>query len=63
MVKKLAVVLFFYMILVVLLLPLAVTLLCGGFGKELPQEAKVLYGTGGEIQSQDILGIDFEKAE
>ena len=58
--KKLAAIIFFYMITVVLLLPLVVTFLCGGFGRDLPQEAKVLYGTEGEILWQDI---DFEKTE
>ena len=43
--KKLLGILFFYILLVVLLLPLAVTFLFGGLGKELPQEAKALYGT------------------
>ena len=43
--KKLLGILFFYSILVVLLLPLVVTLLCGGFSKAMPQQAKVLYGT------------------
>lgn len=42
--KKLLGIMLFYILLVVLLLPLAVTLLCGGFSKNLPQEAKALYG-------------------
>ncbi|WP_458407679.1 SpoIID/LytB domain-containing protein, partial [Anaerotignum sp.] len=43
--KKLLGILFFYIILVVLLLPLAVTFLLGGFSREIPQQAKVLFGT------------------
>ena len=42
--KKLLGIILFYILLVVLLLPLAVTLLCGGFSRGLPQEAKALYG-------------------
>lgn len=42
--KKLLSIVLFYIILAVLLLPLLVTLLCGGFAKELPQQAKALYG-------------------
>ena len=38
--KKLFAVLFFYCLLVVLLLPLAVTLLFGGFGAGFPREAE-----------------------
>ena len=37
--KKVLGMLFFYIILVVLLLPLMVTFLLGGFGRDLPQEA------------------------
>ena len=64
--KKLAAIIFFYMITVVLLLPLVVTFLCGGFGRDLPQEAKVLnglYGMGGETLQYGIQWIDFEKTE
>lgn len=43
--KKLLGIFFFYIILTVLLLPLIVTALCGGFRRDLPQEAKILYGT------------------
>lgn len=43
--KKLFGIMLFYILLVVLLLPLAVTLFCGGFSRDLPQEAKALYGT------------------
>ena len=42
--KKLLGIVLFYIVLAVLLLPLLVTLLCGGFAKELPQQAKALYG-------------------
>ena len=45
MMKRLFGLLFVYILLVVLLLPLAVTFFCGGFGRDLPREAKVLYGT------------------
>ena len=41
--KKLAAILFFYIITVVLLLPLVVTLLCGNYEGDMPQEAGVLY--------------------
>ncbi|WP_405726283.1 stage II sporulation protein D [Anaerotignum sp.] len=43
--KRLLGLLFFYILLVVLLLPLAVTFLCGGFRRDLPRETKALYGT------------------
>lgn len=43
--KKLLGIMLFYILLVVLLLPLAVTFFCGGFSRTLPQEAKALYGT------------------
>lgn len=43
--KKLLGIFFFYIILAVLLLPLLVTALCGGFRRDFPQEAKILYGT------------------
>ena len=43
--KKLLGIFFFYIVLAVLLLPLMVTGLCGGFRRDLPQEAKILYGT------------------
>ena len=33
-----------YVVVAVLLLPLLLTILCGGLGQELPQEAQVLYG-------------------
>lgn len=55
--KKLLGILFFYIILVVLLLPLAVTVLCGGFGKTLPQQAKALYGIA------DLAPLDSELEE
>ena len=57
MMKKLLGILFFYLILVVLLLPFAVTFFCGGFGKNLPQEAKVLYGI------EDLAPLDSELEE
>ena len=41
--KKLLGIMLFYILLAVLLLPLAVTVFCGGFGKALPREAKALY--------------------
>lgn len=41
--KKLFGMMLFYIILAVLLLPLLVTALCGGFHRELPQQAKTLY--------------------
>ena len=43
MMKKLLGLMFFYILLVVLLLPLAVTFFCGGFSKNMPQEAEVPY--------------------
>ena len=43
--KRLLGLFIFYILLVVLLLPLAVTFLCGGFRRDLPREAKALYGT------------------
>lgn len=52
--KKILGILFFYIILVVLLLPLVVTFLCGGFGKSLPRQAKALYGTA------DLVWLDSE---
>ena len=55
--KKLLGILFFYIILVVLLLPLAVTFLLGGFGRDLPQEAKALYGTA------DLASLESELEE
>lgn len=55
--KKLLGCLFFYIILVVLLLPFVVTFLCGGFGKDLPQEAKGLYGVA------DLVTFDSELEE
>lgn len=55
--KKYLGILFFYIILVVLLLPLMVTFLLGGFGRNLPQEAKVLYGTA------DLAPLDSELEE
>lgn len=55
--KKLLGMLFFYILLVVLLLPLAVTFLCGGFGRNLPQEAKALYGMA------DLAPMDAELEE
>ena len=61
--RKLAVLFFFYMILAVLLLPLAVTLVFGGFGRGLPREAKAAYELAAEPLPQDPQGIDFEKAE
>ena len=42
--KKLFCMVLFYIFLAVLLLPLLVTMICGGFSKNLPQEAKALYG-------------------
>lgn len=42
--KKLLGAIVIYILLAVLVLPLAVTLLCGGFRRDLPQEAKILYG-------------------
>lgn len=33
-----------YVVVAVLLLPLLLTMLCGGLGQELPQEAQALYG-------------------
>lgn len=42
--KKLLGAMVMYILLTVLVLPLLVTLVCGGFRQDLPQEAKVLYG-------------------
>ena len=55
--KKLLGIFFFYIILAVLLLPLLVTLLCGGFGTELPQQAKGLYGVS------DLIPLESELEE
>ncbi|MGN1230537.1 MAG: SpoIID/LytB domain-containing protein, partial [Anaerotignum sp.] len=55
--KKLLGVMLFYILLAVLLLPFLVTLLCGGFRKEIPQEAKVLYGLA------DLAPLDSELEE
>lgn len=55
--KKLLGMVLFYILLAVLLLPLLVTLLCGGFGKELPQQAKALYGLA------DLAPLDSELEE
>ena len=57
MMKKLLGILIFYVFLAVLLLPLVVTALCGGFGKHLPREAKALYGM------EDIVFFDEELEE
>ena len=55
--KKLLGIVLFYIILAVLLLPFLVTLLCGGFAKELPQQAKALYGLA------DLAPLDSELEE
>ena len=55
--KKLLGIVLFYIVLAVLLLPLLVTLLCGGFAKELPQQAKALYGLA------DLAPLDSELEE
>lgn len=55
--KKLFGIMFFYILLAVLLLPLLVTLLWGGFSRELPQEAKALYGLA------DLAPLDSELEE
>lgn len=55
--KKLLGVVLFYIILAVLLLPLLVTALCGGFRRELPQQAKALYGLA------DLAPLDSELEE
>lgn len=55
--KKLLGIVLFYIILSVLILPLLVTLLCGGFAKELPQQAKALYGLA------DLAPLDSELEE
>ena len=55
--KKLLSIVLFYIILAVLLLPFLVTLLCGGFAKELPQQAKTLYGLA------DLAPLDSELEE
>lgn len=55
--KKLLGVMLFYILLAVLLLPLLVTALCGGFRKELPQQAKALYGLA------DLAPLDSELEE
>ncbi|MBQ7757693.1 stage II sporulation protein D [Anaerotignum sp.] len=55
--KKLLSIVLFYIILAVLLLPFLVTLLCGGFAKELPQQAKALYGLA------DLAPLDSELEE
>lgn len=43
--KRLLGLILLYVLLGVVLLPYLATLLCGGFGREMPQEAKALYGT------------------
>lgn len=55
--KKLLGIVLFYIILAVLILPFLVTLLCGGFAKELPQQAKALYGLA------DLAPLDSELEE
>lgn len=55
--KKILGVVLFYILLAVLLLPLLVTALCGGFGKEMPQQAKALYGLA------DLAPLDSELEE
>ncbi|MGN0135463.1 stage II sporulation protein D [Anaerotignum sp.] len=55
--KKLLGVVLLYIILAVLLLPLLVTALCGGFRRELPQQAKALYGLA------DLAPLDSELEE
>lgn len=55
--KKLLGIVLFYILLAVLLLPFLVTFLCGGFGKEMPQQAKVLYGLA------DLAPLDSELEE
>lgn len=55
--KKLLGIVLFYILLAVLLLPFLVTLLCGGFRRELPQEAKALYGLA------DLAPLDSELEE
>lgn len=57
MMKKLLGYLFFYIFLAVLLLPFLVTFLCGGFGKNHMQEARLLYG------KEDIVFFDSELEE
>ena len=46
-----------YVVVAVLLLPLLLTILCGGLGQELPQEAQVLYGLA------DLAPLDTELEE
>ena len=46
-----------YVVVAVLLLPLLLTILCGGLGQELPQEAQVLYGLA------DLAPLDMELEE
>ena len=55
--KKLCGFLLIYVVVAVLLLPLLLTMLCGGLGKELPQEAKALYGLA------DLAPLDSELEE
>lgn len=55
--KKLCGFLLIYVVVAVLLLPLLLTMLCGGQGKELPQEAKALYGLA------DLAPLDSELEE
>ena len=46
-----------YVVVAVLLLPLLLTMLCGGLGQELPQEAQALYGLA------DLAPLDTELEE
>ena len=55
--KKLCGFLLIYVVVAVLFLPLLLTMLCGGLGKELPQEAKALYGLA------DLAPLDSELEE
>ena len=55
--KKLCGFLLIYVVVAVLLLPLLLTMLCGGLGRELPQEAKALYGLA------DLAPLDSELEE
>ncbi|MDO4531609.1 MAG: hypothetical protein Q4C06_06470 [Bacillota bacterium] len=54
--KRLVGLLFFYCLLSVLLLPLMVTMLCGGFRTELPQEAEGTFRLTGKGVTQAETG-------